>query len=382
MNMPVMNGWRLAAEIHNDKTINTARLILMAPQGLMGADTKMTLLKWFKAYINKPIKRRGLADTINAAFREPEGPESLGELEAVADAGAAPAPIPAKPLILITEDHPVNRKLFAMIIDKLGYPSILAGDGLEALEQTQAHPEVGLIFMDIQMPRMNGYEAAENLRKQGFDKPIIAVTAGAFPDEEARCLSAGMDDMVIKPFKRPDIEKSLLKWIGGRGGAKAAPKSGEASAMPLVMPIRAAPAGAEPAAEIFSPAELLDTFMGNDDMALSFLHRFVTRTAAQIEGIPGLKEREDWDSARREAHSIKGAAYTMTGKELGTAAARLEGAFKNRDQSEMDAAYGPLAESFGRFRIKAGAFLKSRDFTPAPDPPAAARGSPSEAETE
>ncbi|MCL2473070.1 MAG: ATP-binding protein, partial [Treponema sp.] len=145
MIMPVMDGWRLAAEIHNDETIKQADLILMVPHGFMGADTKMTLLRWFKGYINKPVKRRSLAETIDAVLNEPQELEALTDPKDVADAailneanrgnqipaqGAAPdkSVLPGKSAlsgksalpILIAEDHPVNQKLFAAILEKLG----------------------------------------------------------------------------------------------------------------------------------------------------------------------------------------------------------------------------------------------------------------------
>jgi HPt (histidine-containing phosphotransfer) domain-containing protein len=128
-------------------------------------------------------------------------------------------------------------------------------------------------------------------------------------------------------------------------------------------PFRAvtAEAAAASGAGVFNPAELLETFMGNDELACSLLCRFILRTAGQIEGIAGLKAAEDWESARREAHTIRGAAYTMTGKELGKAAARLEAAFKNRDRGEMETGYGLLAGAFGCFRAEAEGFLKSRN---------------------
>jgi signal transduction histidine kinase/CheY-like chemotaxis protein/HPt (histidine-containing phosphotransfer) domain-containing protein len=394
MIMPVMDGWRLAAEIHNDESIRGTSLILMVPNGLLGADTKMTLLKWFKAYINKPVKRRALANAVNAVLGS--GPENLQELEPVSEldeipgieTSAATSPLPAgdtggSPLVLIAEDHPVNQKLFAMIMEKFGYPSILADDGRDALEKALTNP-VALIFMDIQMPRMNGYEAAEQLRKRGFRKPIIAVTASAFSDEREHCLNIGFDDILIKPFKRSDIKTILLKWInqghdgeGGTGAASSAEAPGPAIPVEdpdIIRPtnIRAGifaaaetpPAAAAPEnegpAEVFNPAELLDTFMDNEEMALSLLYRFLERTAIQVENIPALKEAQDWETARREAHTIKGAAFTMAARELGKTAARLEAAFKNQDFPEMDAAYPPLEEAFGRFKQEAGDFLKKR----------------------
>ncbi|MDR2370461.1 MAG: response regulator [Treponema sp.] len=373
--MPVMDGWRLAAEIHNDGGINNAALVLMVPNGMLGADTKMTLLQWFKAYISKPVKRRVLAETVcmvlgepvaelEAAEGEETGPSSLPSAaasitpaaEGVPRDGPAAGIKAARPLVLIVEDHPVNQKLFAMFMDKLGYPSIQADDGLDALEKAEANSP-GLIFMDIQMPRMNGYEAAETLRKRGFRRPVIAVTASALSDERERCMTVGFDDILIKPFKRPDLEIMLNKWAGVRqdGEAWGVPARSAAKAD---LPPAAARAHAVPDAAVFDAADLLETFMGDMNAVRPLLIKFLERTGEQIAAIPGMAEKEDWESARREAHTIKGSSLTLSGKELGQAASRLELAFKNMDEPEMKAAYPPVAEAFTRFRAAALAFLE------------------------
>jgi HPt (histidine-containing phosphotransfer) domain-containing protein len=108
----------------------------------------------------------------------------------------------------------------------------------------------------------------------------------------------------------------------------------------------------------FDAAGMLDAFMGDEEMALPLLIRFIERTQSQLDGIPGLEKAEDWEGARREAHMIKGAAYTMGGKDLGKAAERLELAFKNMDRGEMKAAYPPVQEAFVRFKTEAEEFIR------------------------
>ncbi|MDR3336719.1 MAG: response regulator [Treponema sp.] len=383
MIMPKMDGWRLAAEINGDKKINNARLILMVPHGLLGMDAKMTLLRWFNAYINKPIKRRDLAAGISTALAETAlDLEAVPPLEASSALEAAiagsvpllaagpyggkpaggnePADMPekrteadktGKPLILIVEDNMINQNLFAMIIGKLGYPTITADDGLDALEKAAAN-RVSLVFMDIQMPRMNGYEAAAELRKRGFKKPLIAVTASAMADEWDHCLEAGFDDILIKPFKRPDIEKKLAAWADLSGA-----KAGEAA---VVSPVSGKLPGEEPV-QIFDPKDLLDTYLHDEEMARTMLAKFVERTEDQIKNnIPEAAASEDWERAMRESHTIKGTALTLSGKELGRAAARLETAFKTLDREEMKAALPLLGEAFFRFKAVVEAYLRER----------------------
>jgi CheY-like chemotaxis protein/HPt (histidine-containing phosphotransfer) domain-containing protein len=393
MIMPQMDGWRLAAEINNDEAINEAHLILMVPHGLLGADAKMTLLKWFNAYINKPIKRRDLMETINTAMADPV--EELEEIKteepetgtvripaiprreepdreepqteqgpAAGDAGQGTG----KPLVLIVEDHPVNQKLFSLIMNKLGYPSLLADDGLDGLEKAGMNP-VSLVFMDIQMPRMNGYEATKNLRQQGFKKPIIAVTASALSDERERCMQVGFDDILVKPFKRIEIEQMLLKWLNAREETEQTLKSGEPEGTPKKNPGPASlgqnpppPAGKgaapPPPSFIFNGDEVRETFFDNIETIRSLMVRFLERTQAQIKAIGESMGKEDWETARRDAHTIKGSALTLAGKELGQTAARLELAFKNLDRTEMDAALPLLGEAFDRFKGEVELFLK------------------------
>jgi signal transduction histidine kinase/DNA-binding response OmpR family regulator/HPt (histidine-containing phosphotransfer) domain-containing protein len=379
MIMPRMDGWRLAAEIKGDEEISGARLILMVPQGLLGADAKMTLLTWFTAYINKPIMRKDVIRTLHEALKDSAGEsEVLEELEAVTETDEAeiketetarPGGIEGagegeKSLILVVEDHPVNQKLFSIILEKMAYPVILADDGLDALEKTAAYP-VSLIFMDIQMPRMNGYEAADRLRRQGFRKPIIAVTASALPDERERCMSVGFDDILIKPYKRQDVERMLRIWPPG--------KSLSAAPVPVPAPVQPELFSAAPAApapyprskdQVFNPAELKDTFLGNGELIRSLLIGFIHKTREQIaEGIPRGIEAGDWEAALRGAHTIKGSALTLAAKELGHSAGRLEAAVKNRGHAEMNAAVPLLAAAFTRFEAEARRFLNENPQT-------------------
>jgi CheY-like chemotaxis protein/HPt (histidine-containing phosphotransfer) domain-containing protein len=433
----------------------------MVPQGLLAAEAKMTLLKWFNAYIHKPIKRTALAEIITQVLSEPsvdleaaseqEGfslSEKVrsGEIFGEIDGPEAPprdTPVPVytadRPLILIAEDHPVNQKLLVIILEKLGCGSISANDGLDALDKAGSFP-VDLVLMDIQMPRMSGYEAARKLRDRGFTGPIIAVTASALPDERERCVQAGINDMLLKPFKRSDIEALLHQWLpppdetgknrtpvpGGEGLlAKAdlhlkpqsffpgpagpgesetppafgtlpapVPPLAEPLALPPVpevqpvqaagpkswetLPVQVAPPrvpGAPPAVPavsvsgtqgplVFNRRDLLETFLGDTETVKSLIDRFLERTEVQIGELSGLIKQEDWEEALRITHTIKGSALTLSGQELGRAAARLEQAVRNQDQDEIEAGLSPLGEAFTRFKSQTKMFLKER--TPPP----------------
>lgn len=121
-----------------------------------------------------------------------------------------------KVTVLIVEDNKVNMLLLKTIIKNLRVPTTIyeAINGKLAVEQFETiHPDI--IFMDIQMPIMNGYEATEIIRdlKSGQNVPIIAITAGTEKEEKEKCLNAGMNDYIPKPIIKGIIEETFLKWV-------------------------------------------------------------------------------------------------------------------------------------------------------------------------
>jgi len=259
--------------------------------------------------------------------------------------------------VMIVEDHPVNRQLFVLIMKKLGIEPVEAEDGLEALEK--ADPGLDLVFMDIQMPRMDGYEAVRELRKRGFTKPIIAVTAGVQQDEQKQCREAGFDDVLFKPFKRPDIEGMFRKWTtqpqSDAGAVSAGAENHPEASPPAQDPVKSD----KNTVQIFSREDILDTFMQNIDSAKTLLTRFLERSAEQINALPGLVKEENWEEAYRFAHSIKGSSRNLSGMELGDIAAALESAYKEKDMQKIEASLPILHEKFERFKSAAEDFIKS-----------------------
>ncbi len=132
----------------------------------------------------------------------------------------APAPVDGRPSraaprdepVLVVEDNPANQKVIAKILQRLGYKTIMAFNGKEALE-TLARQRSHTIFMDCQMPVMDGYEASRIIRQRypGEGIRIIALTAYVMPEHRQKCVEAGMDDFLPKPVKVEDVEKVLEK---------------------------------------------------------------------------------------------------------------------------------------------------------------------------
>ncbi len=195
LKMPEMDGVALARAIKSK--IAEIPLMLM---GGRGDENSRKFPDLFRSVLIKPVKQQLIFNEIN---------------EVLKDAPALPAPKETKLLdvkfaaqfpfkILVAEDNPINQKLIARVLNKLGYEIDLAANGIEALGM-MAKGGYNLVFMDVQMPGMDGLEATRNIRNQNYTQPyIIALTANAMPEDRDVCIKAGMDEYLAKPMK---IEK-------------------------------------------------------------------------------------------------------------------------------------------------------------------------------
>jgi CheY-like chemotaxis protein len=118
--------------------------------------------------------------------------------------------------ILMAEDNLINQKVGKLILQRAGFNIDLVVDGNEALEAHRANP-YDVILMDCQMPIMDGFEASRQIRQLNHPQPvIIAVTANALVGERERCLNAGMDDYLSKPFQAEQLVAMVKKWVALR----------------------------------------------------------------------------------------------------------------------------------------------------------------------
>jgi len=346
LRMPGIDGWQLASEVISDPLLTGMKLVLLTPEGLGSGEAKMKLLKWFHGYLSKPVKRGALLAEIFRVLTVEYEPE-LAELEPAEELEEMPATsaehgLPAAGArVLVAEDHEVNQQLFKTILEKMGHRVMLAGDGLQAVEAAEQE-QYDLIFMDIQMPRMNGYDATRKLREMGVQTPIIAVTASALQEEQKRAIAAGMNDCLTKPFKKKDLVPVLSQWLPGARS-------------------RSGPAGEEPARStvdgVFDFPTAVDAFMGREDVVRSVLSTFLKTVQEQIARIPAALDEGELEVVRQEAHSMRGGAWNLTAGSLGEAAHMLEETAKAGDGEASRSAFESLQEEFERFKSAASPYL-------------------------
>jgi len=116
--------------------------------------------------------------------------------------------------VLVAEDNLVNQVVLESMLEELGCQVTLADDGHEALS-AMTEATFDMVFMDCQMPGMDGLEATTAARGQGIDIPIVAVTANALTGDRERCIDAGMDDYLAKPVTQAHVADMLHRWSSG-----------------------------------------------------------------------------------------------------------------------------------------------------------------------
>jgi CheY-like chemotaxis protein len=232
IHMPGMSGYGVAKQIRDPKS-QFLDLPLIALSSLMERDAKRSEEAGFNGFLSKPIHREKLYQMLETILGEKKdkGEKDKTEQYKIMTQYSIREEIKHSVRILLAEDNPVNQKLAKMMLTKAGYQVEVANNGQETVEKYTTSPEdFDLIFMDVQMPEMDGMEATKEIRKfeTGNLKletgdmqqqssirrvPIVAMTAHAMKGDREKCLEAGMDDYTTKPIKRDIVFEILEKWV-------------------------------------------------------------------------------------------------------------------------------------------------------------------------
>ena len=203
MHMPVMDGVTLATRIREAGV--RMPIVLFSSLGRKEAGDTGDL---FAAYLAKPLRQSQLFDTLMTLLAHEPAPRAVAATKPVLDAGMA-ARHPLR--ILLAEDNVVNQKLAMRLLQQMGYRADLASNGIEAIECV-ARQTYDVVLMDVQMPEMDGLEAARAITarwKAGERPRIVAMTANAMQGDREMCIAAGMDDYLTKPIRIDELVAAL-----------------------------------------------------------------------------------------------------------------------------------------------------------------------------
>ena len=344
MLMPKMDGWRLAAQINNDKDINGTKLYLMVPEGQMGGEAKMKMLDWFNGYLYKPIKFRILKEILVQHFDTPLDLEVIETDEPEAQEQMFCA---AGLTILAVEDHPVNQKLIQTFLTQFGAQVLTADNGEQAVQCIQEHPATDLIFMDIQMPVKNGMEATAQLRSLGYTGVIIACTANTDASDFNLYLNNGMDDILTKPFKRKNIQDMLKKWEKRLRSGRTAQDNRDAVTQTVQDKMHDAAT-----ADFWNRDDFNDT-VGNDrDLAHQLIRQYCEQTLSLIQKAHTSIQNKDFPELVHASHTLKGSSAALSLNEAAQTAKRMEEAAKQNDGKKAAEELHLFEALFERFKTE------------------------------
>jgi CheY-like chemotaxis protein/HPt (histidine-containing phosphotransfer) domain-containing protein len=263
--------------------------------------------------------------------------------------------------VLVAEDHPVNQKLMVALLTGQGHKVELAADGWEALAALARTP-FDAVFMDVQMPVLDGLEATRRIRAgeagTGRHVPIVALTAHAMKEHRQRCLDAGMDAYLSKPIDPPVLLRTLAD-VAARLGPANGHKAGTPVPLPGYAPVPDAlpqPAavpeignGEETAAvPVLDKAAALARVGGDAALLATLVGVFRDDAPKQTAEARAALASGDAARLRRAAHTLKGAASTFGAAEALAAAARLEELARAADLSACPCALGRLEAALRR----------------------------------
>jgi two-component system, sensor histidine kinase and response regulator len=216
--MPGMDGIELASRIRRDSRWSALRLILQSTRDDLDNGSERSQL--FTAVLTKPLRRSQLFSCLSRVMTLQPG----ATLTAPAAEGAPAAPVPGVravgPKILLVEDNPVNREVAVGMLENLGCSIDAAENGRLAIDAMNC-ATYDAILMDCQMPVMDGLTATGEIRRREQTSgaarvPVIALTANAMEGDRERCLAAGMDDFLSKPFTQQQLATLLRRWLALR----------------------------------------------------------------------------------------------------------------------------------------------------------------------
>jgi len=345
LQMPGCDGWGLVEQIRNDQRYDELKLVLLPSAGKRGDARRCRELK-VNGYLTKPVIHSELYEALKAIIHGKEQPGSSPVTRHhVREAQGSCS-------ILLVDDVEINRELARIILEKRGHRVVLAANGLEAVDAARKE-RFDLVFMDIQMPLMDGFEATNEIRSfelsQGLQPvPVIAMTAYALQGDRDRCLAAGMDGYIAKPIKEDDLCRVIERMAFGRSGQ-------ELLQVVTEQPQTVLPAEQEPDLyPVFDRQALLTRLGGNEALIQKFVSMFFESADEHMTQLRQAARAGDAEQLRAKAHALKGSAGNVGACALSMAAAELETAARELQQTEQPELLSRLEEQFVLFEQATG----------------------------
>lgn len=307
--MPEMNGFELAARIRQRPELKETRIVMMSSAGRPSDESLLRELDISRLLV-KPVKQSDLLNAITNAL-------GVSMREDAGEGTTRPARLrtAAALHVLLAEDGAVNRQVAVDLLTKRGHRVKAVGNGQEAVEAVE-RGGYDLVLMDVHMPVMDGLAATAAIRALARPEyarvPIIALTASATPADRERCLAAGMDGYVTKPFRATELFRVVERYEPTPVSAPAV----SATAVPEQME-----AAAE--ASVLDWDGALRNLDGDEALLRELAAMFLVEYPKLMAAIDAAHASGNAAELRRAAHTLKGSAQVIGAAGVGTAAQRL-----------------------------------------------------------
>jgi CheY-like chemotaxis protein/nitrogen-specific signal transduction histidine kinase/HPt (histidine-containing phosphotransfer) domain-containing protein len=327
--MPEMDGFALAERMQQEPELARSTIMMLTSGGQPG-DTARCRRLGLAAYLTKPIRQSDLRRAILAALGTSAPREEPVQRPSVPHAAEG-----RRLHVLLAEDNPVNQKLAVCLLEKQGHKVEVVDNGRAALARVQER-SFDLVLMDVQMPEMDGFEAAAAIRAQeqgtGRHVPIIAMTAYAMKGDRERCLEAGMDGYVSKPFHIDDLCAAI---------------EGLVPAAPLPTPPAPPPPPAGPG-PVLDWREAMAQVDGNESLLRELAQLFLGECRGWMADLDQAIAANAASQVKRLAHNLKGSLSTFGAKTAYDAALELEVMGRADDLVGARQAYEALCDAVQR----------------------------------
>ena len=308
--MPDIDGIELAQRINDLNLVSKPKLIMVSAYGREELMSKAA--NEVDDFLIKPVNRTVLVETIMRVM-------GRDVVKTGQNTVAASCEIMPKGSILLAEDNEINRQVARELLEGMGLDVAMATNGAEAVERIKKE-DFDLVFMDIQMPEMDGYQATRTIRQQlGKDSlVIVAMTAHAMAGDRERCLQAGMNDHISKPLSPPALKQMVRHWL----------QVGETDVRHAITE--------EQHARLQLPGinveEGLQRLQGNQPLYEKLLADFYINQRGDLAQLKSFVNRAQWDDARHLVHALKGVAGNLGANRLHEQAAKLESHLRDGSQ--------------------------------------------------
>lgn len=312
---------------------------MLVPEGQMGREAKMKLLDWFAGYLYKPIRREKLDALLIDTNGEIPSAKMLDVIEENKNLDKKNELIKGIK-ILVAEDHPVNREILVQFLKKFGATIFQAENGMQALNLISKNPEIQMIFMDIQMPVLNGTEATRILRQKKYTGIIIACTANNDSSTFEKYKDIGINDILVKPFKREKVLELLDKWNIIIGLSKATEIFTTEQKKTIAND------------ELWDIQDFEDTIGSDWDLGNQIILDYIDQTGEFLISGKKFIETRNFGELHRVSHTLKGSSAAISANKLANIAAKMNQAAIEKKSDEALLKLLEFEENFNLFLLK------------------------------